>query len=408
MWPLPPRRTSMPGSFSLDPKTAILIATLMMLLNGGVLGLMHRELAEDVRPSALNWRLGTLLQAFACVLLVVQNSLPLGFVLPLANGALLLGLFAYLRAVCLFCNQPFSMVFLWPVIIATISVYWFAVIQPNLGVRLVVVSFALSILLIASARYLQIYSKREASVSRSVLAVIFLLVGMFMLFRAMYFLLEPTETGTMLDRTSWVNELTPLVVAILPVIGTTAYLLMCSDRLRRQWEAAASTDYLTGLPNRRTLALAGERAFHSAQRLKQPMSVAVVDVDHFKGVNDRYGHDTGDLALKHIAEMLEKAGRKNDFTGRQGGEEFLVLLDQTGRDHAVSAAERLRQFVQENVLVVDGHSIPMTVSVGVATCVESDQSFNDLLRRADQALYAAKTGGRNRVEIADASINGKG
>ena len=396
----------MSGTFSLDPKTAIVIATLMMLLNGGVLGFMHRELAEDVRPSAMSWRIGTLLQAVACILLAVQDALPLGLVLPLANAALLAGLLAYLRSVCLFCNRRMSMAYLWPVVIAVVCVYWFSAIQPNFGVRLVVVSMAMAILLMASARYLQIHAMRDASASRAVLALIFLLVGLFMLFRSVYFMIVPSNAQTMLEHASWLNSITPLVVVTLPVIGTTAYLLMCSDRLRRQWETAASTDYLTGLPNRRTLALAGERAFHSAQRQKQPMSVAVVDVDHFKGVNDRYGHDTGDLALQHIAAMLEKAGRKNDFTGRQGGEEFLVLLDQTGRDHAVSAAERLRHFVQENVLSVDGHAIPMTVSVGVATRVESDRSFNDLLRRADQALYAAKTGGRNRVEIADAVVDG--
>lgn len=395
----------MSGIFSLDPKTAIVIATMMMLLNGAVLGFMHRELAEDVRPSALHWRIGTLLQAAACILLAVQNALPLGFVLPIANAALLVGLLAYLRAVCLFCNQRMSMAFLWPVVIAVGCVFWFSAIQPNFGVRLVVVSLAMAILLIASARYLQLHAMRDASASRAVLALIFLLVGLFMLFRSVYFMLVSTDAKSMLDAAAWLNNITPLVVATLPVMGTTAYLLMCSDRLRRQWETAASTDYLTGLPNRRTLALAGERAFNSSRRQKQPLSVAVVDVDHFKGVNDRYGHDTGDLALQYIASMLEKACRKNDFAGRQGGEEFLVLLDQTGRDHAVSAAERLRRFVQENVLVVDGHSIPMTVSVGVATRVESDRSFNDLLRRADQALYAAKTGGRNRVEIADADAD---
>jgi len=390
---------NMPSSFSLDPRTAILIATLMMLLNGGVLGLMHKELAEDVRQSALNWRVGTLLQAGACVLLAVQNALPLGFVLPLANAFLLLGLFANLRAVSLFCGQRLSMLFLLPVVVAVAAVYWFTGHNPNLKLALVILSLALVIWLFASTRQLQIFSVREPSVSRSVLAVIFSLVGLFMLFRALYFLFSPAAGETMLDSVSWLNALTPLVVAILPVIGTTAYLLMCSNRIRRQWELAASTDYLTGLPNRRTVSSAGERAFHSAQRQSQALSVAVIDVDHFKGVNDRYGHDSGDLALKHIADMLGKAGRKNDLLGRHGGEEFVVLFDQTDREHSLAAAERLRAGGQENVLEVEGKSIPLTVSIGLATCQPTDRSFNDLLRRADQALYAAKKNGRNRVEI---------
>ncbi len=392
----------MPSSFSLDPRTAIVIATLMMLLNGGVLGMMHRELAEDVRPSAMNWGVGTLLQAVAAVLLSVQNSLPASFVIPLANAAVLFGLFSYLRSVCLFCNQALSSVFLWIVIATIAGVYWFTALDPNIGTRLVIVSVAMAILLFASARCLQIVSQNQASVSRTVLALIFLLVGAFMLLRAGYFLFVPSHATTMLDRTSWVHAVTPLIVAILPVIGTTAFLLMCSHRIRLQWEAAASTDYLTELPNRRIVSLAGERAFHSAQRLAQALSVALIDVDHFKGVNDRYGHDSGDLALKHIADMLEKAGRKNDLLGRHGGEEFVVLFDHANLEQSSVAAERLRAGVQDNPLQMAGRSIPLTVSIGLASYRDSDRDFNDLLRRADQALYKAKKNGRNRVEIAEA------
>lgn len=392
---------NMLSSFSLDPRTAILIATLMMLLNGGVLGLMHKELAEDVRPSAYSWRVGTLLQAAACVLLAVQNVLPLGFVLPLANACLLLGLLAYLKAVCQFSGKKLPRVFLLPVVIAIASVYWFTVHNPNLGIRIVIVSLAMSILLFASAVNLKIFSRIEPSVSRSVLALIFLLMGLFMLFRAVYFLFFHMNAATVLDGSSWLNAITPMVVAVLPVIGTTAYLLMCSDRLRRQWELSASTDYLTGLANRRTVTYAGELAFDSAQRQGQSLSVAVIDVDHFKGVNDRYGHDRGDLALKHIASMLEKAVRKNDLLGRQGGEEFVVLLNQADREQSIAAAERLRAAVQDNVLGVEAQSIPLTVSIGLASYQDSDRNFNDLLRRADQALYAAKKNGRNRVEIAE-------
>lgn len=374
----------------------------MMLLNGGVLGMMHRELAEDVRPSALNWRIGTLLQAAAAVLLALQDALPASFVIPLANAAIMFGIFCYLRSVCLFCNQALPSVFLWIVCVAIAVVYWFTAVNSNIAVRLVIVSLAMAVLLFASARNLQVFSRRQASVSSHVLAMIFLLVGVFMLFRAAYFLFFSGHATTMLDRAVWMHAVTPLIVAILPVIGTTAYLLMCSHRIRLQWEAAASTDYLTELPNRRTVSLAGERAFHSAQRQEQALSVALIDVDHFKGVNDRYGHDSGDLALKHIADMLEKAGRKNDLLGRHGGEEFVVLFDHANLEQSVVAAERLRVGVQDNPLQMAGRSIPLTVSIGLASYRDSDRDFNDLLRRADQALYKAKKNGRNRVENAEA------
>lgn len=371
-----------------------------MLLNGGVLGLMHKELAEDVRPSAYSWRVGTLLQAAAAVLLALQNSLPSGFFLPLAYACLSLGLLAYLRSVCQFCGRRLSPVFLLPVIFAPFSVYWFTVVNPNLNITIVLVSLAMSILQFASAWYLCVYTQRGKSMSRSVLAFIFLLLGLFMLLRALYFLFTPTHATSMLDSTDWMNIVTPLVVVILPIIGTTAFLLMCSDRIRRQWEMAASTDYLTGLANRRTVALAGERAFHSAQRHGKALSVALIDVDHFKGVNDRYGHDSGDLALKHIADMLQKASRNENLLGRHGGEEFVVLLDQTDREQSVQAAERLRLGVSDQVMKIGSDVVPMTVSIGLATLESGDKNFNDLLRRADRALYAAKANGRNRVEAA--------
>ncbi len=131
------------------------------------------------------------------------------------------------------------------------------------------------------------------------------------------------------------------------------------------------------------------------------LSVAVIDVDHFKGVNDRYGHDRGDLDLKPIASMLEKAVRKNDLPGRKGGDNFVVLLNQADREQSIAAAERLRTAVQDNVLDVEGQAIPLTVSIGLASYQDTDRNFNALLRRADQALYAAKKNGRNRVEVAE-------
>jgi diguanylate cyclase (GGDEF)-like protein len=388
------------NTFSFDPRTAFLIATVMMLLNGAVLGFMHKELADEVKPSAVSWRIGTLLVAAGSVLLAVQDFLPAWFVLPLGNFAALLGLYAYLRAIYQFNGQTLSRFFLLPVFLGAAGIYWFAAVNPDLNMRIHVASLAALILLLQSAWSLRRTAVMESSTSQRVLAIIFLLMGIFMFLRAGYFLLIPSHDPSLLVRTSILHAITPLVIAILPVIGTTAYLLMCSDRMRRRWEFAASTDYLTGLANRRTAVLAGERAFSSAQRQGNALSVAVVDADFFKNINDRYGHDIGDLALKHIADRLVKASRKNDLVARHGGEEFIVLLDQAGSDEAIAAAQRLRESVQDNPLPLPTAQLPMTVSIGLAVMDAKDQDFDDVLRRADQALYLAKTLGRNRVELA--------
>lgn len=192
----------------------------------------------------------------------------------------------------------------------------------------------------------------------------------------------------------------PMITALLPVVGTTAFLLMCSERIGRQWELAASTDYLTGLPNRRTLVTVGERRFAERPQQASGLALAVIDIDHFKAINDCHGHEVGDVALRHVAVHLRTACRGSDLAARHGGEEFVVLWEGLDTTAALMAGERLRALVAGEPLNAGGVFIPMTISMGVAAANAGDRSFHDLLRRADEALYAAKAGGRNRVEQA--------
>ncbi|CAN7405396.1 GGDEF domain-containing protein [Acidovorax sp. LjRoot129] len=117
-------------------------------------------------------------------------------------------------------------------------------------------------------------------------------------------------------------------------------------------------------------------------------------------VNDRHGHEVGDVALRHVAEHLRAACRGSDLAARHGGEEFVVLWDGLDAAAALAAGERLRALVAREPLHAGGALIPMTISMGVAAAGGGDRSFSDLLRRADEALYIAKAGGRNRVEMA--------
>jgi diguanylate cyclase (GGDEF)-like protein len=383
----------------MDPRTTLIIATLMMLLNGGVLGLMHRDLSRDVQPSAFSWRVSTLLLAGGCILLAVQDRLPAGFILPVANGCLFLGITGYWRAVRQFYSLPDSAWLLLPAVFGTLSVYWFAAISPNLGMRIVLASVAWTVMTLAAAWTLRKAPANDAAVSRRVLSGIFFVMGAFMAARAAYFAWHPDAAVTLLDANLLWNILTPLIVAVLPVIGTTAFLLLCSERLRRQSEHAAATDYLTGLPNRRTLTHAGKDRFARAQAQQGMLAVALADIDHFKRINDQLGHDTGDRALVHAAQVLRAACRPGDVLGRQGGEEFVAVFDGASREQALAAADRLRVAVAAAPLATDSGPVALTVSVGVSLLQAGDTQFDDMLRRADQALYAAKNGGRNRVEL---------
>ena len=173
------------------------------------------------------------------------------------------------------------------------------------------------------------------------------------------------------------------------------------DELRR----LATRDHLTGLLNRgeiRTRAIAEARR---STRLGAPMSVAMVDVDHFKRVNDGFGHAAGDEALRHVALLLGRHMRSYDMVGRWGGEEFLLLLPQASAAAGMRIAERVRAaFGEDPFLLVDGTPYPLTVSIGVATLDHESLAFEELLERADGALYEAKAAGRDRVVAARAPV----
>ena len=382
----------------MEPKTLFIIATLMMLANGGVLGLMHGDLPHAMRPSAVSWRIATLLHAGGSILFVVQDALPAGFVLPLSNGLVMLGFTGYWRALRQFYGVPDSPWLLLPAAIGIGGVYWLVAVTPNTGLRILLVSAIWIFIMAACVRALTSQQRRDRAISRRVMTGIFIAVMIFVALRAAYYVGTGLTPGLRVGAAgSLMDVLAPMMVAVVPVIGTTAFLLMCSERIRRQWERAASTDYLTGLANRRTLANAGEQRFNATGR---NFGLAVIDIDHFKSINDRHGHDIGDVALRHVAAQLEAACREAELPARQGGEEFVVLFDQIDPAQVHVAGERLRAAVAAQPFVAGELSLPLTVSIGVAARRDGDADFDGLLRRADAALYRAKAAGRNRVEVA--------
>ena len=165
------------------------------------------------------------------------------------------------------------------------------------------------------------------------------------------------------------------------------------------------TDSLTGLGNRAALDAALEREVGLTRRHRLALSMLVVDVDHFKKVNDRYGHSEGDRVLKAVAHRIQMLCRESDLVFRYGGEEFVVLLNKTERAGARVIAERIRQGVEALGVAGSGDKTrcPITVSVGISSWNQQTASPSELFDRADHALYKAKTGGRNRVVLESSS-----
>jgi diguanylate cyclase (GGDEF)-like protein len=164
-----------------------------------------------------------------------------------------------------------------------------------------------------------------------------------------------------------------------------------------QLEKLAVTDALTGLLNRRALSDLFRREIERAQRHRRELAVIMFDVDHFKAINDRHGHAAGDAVLRQIAGVATQSTRSTDTIARYGGEEFVLVAPETDKSSALELAERMRAALQSAEIRIDHQSLKVTASFGVAMLHGEDSRPEDVLRRADEALYAAKGAGRNRV-----------
>jgi len=213
-----------------------------------------------------------------------------------------------------------------------------------------------------------------------------------------------------MERWRGLDPLQPTPALIVMVLGllilasclNLIYAGLLMARLVRRLRDLALKDTLTGLSNRRAAQEQLERAWRTDRQQHLPLSVLMIDIDHFKQVNDVHGHAVGDRVLAGLATRLRDGIRPGDHVSRMGGEEFLLFLPQTELTLAQAIAERLRQHIATWTL--EPEHLSVTVSIGVAQASAEDQAFDDLLIRADRALYAAKAAGRNRVHVAQTAF----
>jgi diguanylate cyclase (GGDEF)-like protein len=193
------------------------------------------------------------------------------------------------------------------------------------------------------------------------------------------------------------------VAAGVLVIALLTYILIATLRYRRELVRLAREDGLTALPNRRRTAELATVALNRAIETQRPLTVAVIDLDHFKSINDRCGHATGDYVLREFARLSRDALRATDILGRWGGEEFLLVMPETPLELALASLERLRTAALGIRLPVTGSGVRVSLSAGMATAEEGIHSLDGIIARADSALYKAKSQGRDLVRISDES-----
>lgn len=184
---------------------------------------------------------------------------------------------------------------------------------------------------------------------------------------------------------------------LLEILANLASLAMDNCMLFHNVQQNALRDNLTGLLTHRAFDDQMEKAILEASRFNQPLSLILADIDHFKSVNDTYGHQAGDVVLQGFAHVMDRNTRPVDIIGRYGGEEFVILLLQTSHADAIQIAEKIRRDMAEQAFEANGRVLTITGSFGVATFPEDATSQQQLFRQADQRLYKAKSGGRNQV-----------
>lgn len=327
-----------------------------------------------------------------------RASLPVGHIGALLHAALLaLGVRSFLRL------RPRVWLVLLPTAAAAAaslaSVY---ILRMRPGWSLAVTQIAAGLLLAASAYTALQAHRRSRHATLRIMAVV---LGISALVAA-------ARGGTVVSALLFPIEATPLEVdranapwllatLMLLVAQGFAILLLVNGAMQREVQALADLDPLTGLLNRRGLSTGVERLRQQISLGGGPgLAVAVIDLDHFKAVNDHYGHDAGDQLLVGIARRLRSIVRPQDLVARFGGEEFVLVLHDVPPDMLESFAERVREAVSGVSVETEVRSITATISMGIATMLPSE-GLSDAVRRADQALYRAKREGRNRIAFAD-------
>ncbi|MBK8996911.1 MAG: diguanylate cyclase [Myxococcales bacterium] len=191
----------------------------------------------------------------------------------------------------------------------------------------------------------------------------------------------------------------------LEVLASHVAVSLANARMFKRLEEMATTDGLTGLFNKRALVEMATQKIKSSTRFKKPLSVLVCDLDHFKRVNDNYGHDVGDIVIRGFGDVLRRTKRDTDMVARFGGEEFVVVCEETDAEGAALLAERIRSEIEAATFHSTEGPLKVTCSVGVATFPAAGRDWDALFKATDEALYASKRGGRNRVTVWSSRLN---
>lgn len=286
---------------------------------------------------------------------------------------------------------------LWPFAVTLYAgIFWFTVVDQHIGLRTALLPMATAVTLFLSATMI-LRHREKTRPAEYAAAITLTLFGLSQLAAAYVGLLQGTA-GNDAYRDLYVNINFLSLPAGYTGVAMFVVFMLASD-LSEQMKEIAVSDQLTGLLNRRGFGEQAERIYATARRTDRPVSLIMTDIDRFKTINDEFGHAAGDKALCHFAKILRVTRRVDDVLARMGGEEFAIVLPGTELEESIRIAEDLCKLLEEAPMMVDGETVTMTASFGVATLSLNDTCLTDAVIRADRALYRSKRAGRNRVDL---------
>ena len=381
---------------SLDVKTLFMVTIYVEAILG--LLLLFVWVQNTAIRAVAWWGFAHLIRAASIVLFGMYGSAPDLISIDLANALLFTSFAVTWTGARLFDGRPAE-----PVYLVTGAVLWLLICRLPVLAEAVEARSLIATGIIAAYTWLTAYEfwrgRSEALVSRWPAIFMLFAHGSLFLLRTPLITVLPWSVTNRVYGSVWLTVLS--FEALLFTISIAFILLaMAKERTELRHRTAAMVDPLTGIANRRSFMQDAAQLAKRHIANPRPTAVLLIDLDHFKSINDRFGHGLGDRTLEIFALAARHSVRSTDLLGRLGGEEFAAVLADTTREKAAAVAERIRSSFAHAALEVDNHPVGATVSIGVVHCQDVMLDVHELLAQADQALYCAKENGRNRVEIA--------
>lgn len=379
---------------SIDTQTVIVLTGIMGGLMSLVLYSQKRNYPASIKGLG-HWCTALLLLFLAGVLIAGRGTLPDAITISVSNLLLWSGMYlSYVGSQLFFGVRPIVWPWMALITAALLASLWFSLATPDYVIRLACFTSLMAVLFAVHAWL--IFRQGALTFAKALTGAVLLTMTGIQLMRLATFTIAPPQTG--ITDTSVYQVIYVTSFAFATLLMSIGLVLMATDRLRAELEHLATHDSLTNALTRRHMDEVCQMEMERSRRTGRSTAMLMMDLDHFKAVNDTYGHQAGDQVLANFVIKVNALLRPSDRLGRFGGEEFMALLPETSLEEAMMVAERIRAVCAVGAEGVQGPTC--SVSVGVASTLDDRDSVDALLARADAAVYRAKANGRNRVEVA--------